>query len=80
MSRTETAAARVSWRKLIDIHAPAERLWTVLERFLDQHDIPYRKRRVGDDFFRYSVASVNLCCARSVLPALEALAQPERFT
>ncbi len=60
--------------KLIDIHDQASRLHTALEKYLNAHDIPYR-RHLGDGFIRYSVERVNLCCAQAVIPALEDMAK-----
>jgi hypothetical protein len=61
--------------KLIDIHDQSERLHRVMEKYLTQHGIPFRKARFfGDGFIRYSVEPVNLCCAQAVIPALRELA------
>jgi len=61
-------------RKLIDIADGSERLMRALENYLKAHDIPYTFHDWGD-FRRYYVDSVNLCCASSVIPALQDLAR-----
>ena len=69
-------------RKLVDINDDALRVYAALEKYLDAHSIPYTFHMYGGRaaplFRRYYVNSVNLCCARSVLPALADLAaRPE---
>jgi hypothetical protein len=58
--------------KLVDIGGPdAGRLHMVLERWLTEHRIPFRRTRFrGEGFVRYSVERENLCCAQAVIPAL----------
>lgn len=66
------------WRKLVDSAPGAERLEKALEDWLSMHSIPYRKdNRWGDGGSRYWVKQNDLCCAQSVLPAIQQLGERE---
>lgn len=70
--------AAKGYRKLVDILDIGDcvRLYRALENFLEAHTIPYKFQDHWDDGFRrYFVESKNLCCARSVLPALQQIAE-----
>lgn len=59
-------------RKLIDINDDARGIYAALENFLKWHSIPYTfQLHRGENFRRYYVDSVNLCCAQAVIPALQ---------
>lgn len=67
--------ARKGLRKLVDIAEGSVRLQAALENFLHAHHIAFDRHDHGDGFARYYVASKDLCCAQSVLPALRQLAE-----
>lgn len=63
-------------RKLVDIAETSTRLHGILEAFLDRHNIAFKvEDRYADGIRRYLVASRDLCCAQSVLPALQDIAE-----
>lgn len=62
--------ARKGLRKLVDIADDEPRKGEVLRKFLARHSIDF-ERYAGDGFVRYYVQSKDLCCAQSVLLALE---------
>ena len=60
-------------RKLVDIPETSTHVMKVLENFLDQHNIAFAKHS-HHRIERYLVSGRDLCCARSVLLALEQIA------
>lgn len=65
-----------NWRKLVDAAPGAERLEKALEGWLTEHSIEFRKDNLWDaGGSRYWVKQNDLCCAQSVLPAIQQLGE-----
>ncbi len=62
-------------RKLVDIGPDHERLVRVLERWLVEHHIPYKRHHLEPAGLRYYVDSVDLNAAQAILPALQEIAR-----
>ena len=61
------------FRKMVDLAPTSTRLIEALERYLKAHTIQFKTARFPE-FVRYYVHENDLCCAKSVIPALKDIA------
>lgn len=62
------------FRKMVDLASGSTVLIETAETYLKRHTIHFKTHRFRTGFVRYFVHEHDLCCARSVIPALKSMA------